>query len=201
MKSGLLRASDLPRTWKDSGDPSVSGSSDAQIAMAKTIPACRQFADTVARENEQTKVSSNNFVDAVAAPAVQSQVSNEVVDWPSIADAKSAYGSYSATSMTSCLDVLFKKLVLQQAAGTGVTATVAVADLPVPAVGDAAVGYQAVVTLTGATSRQIAFIVEIVRSGHYTVSYNATMYKAAPTDFGKNLVVRSIARLEAAPSS
>ena len=95
MKSGLLRASDLPRTWKDSGEPSVSGSSDAQIAMAKTISACRDFADTVARENEQTKVSSNNFVDAAAAPAVQGQVSNEVVDWPSIADAKTAYRVYS----------------------------------------------------------------------------------------------------------
>ena len=49
-----------------------------------------------------------------------------------------------------------------------------------------------------AGTRRLAFIIEIVRVGRYTVSYNATLYKAAPTDFGKNLVGRSIARLEAA---
>jgi hypothetical protein len=202
MKAGLLRASDLPAEWKDSGESSASGSDQTQIDVAKTIPSCRGFAQTVERENRQPKSSSNKFVDSTATPAGQSEVSNDVVAWPTVADAKAAYGVYSAGGMTSCLDALFRKIVAQQAADSGLRVTISVEKLPAPAVGDAAIAYEAVVSLTsGSTSRQLGFVIQIVRVSRFTVSYNATLYKDAPTGFGKNLVVRSIARLEAAPSS
>jgi hypothetical protein len=202
MKAGLLRESDLPPRWTDSGASSSAGSDTAQIELAKTIPSCRGFAQTVERENRQPKSASNKFVDSTATATAQSEVSNDVVAWPTVADAKAAYGTYSAGVMKSCLDALFRKIVAQQAADSGLAITISVETLPVPAVGDAAIAYEAVVSLgSGSTSQQIGFVVQIVRVSRYTVSYNATLYKAAPTDFGKNLVVRSIARLEASPSS
>lgn len=197
MRAALLRQGDLPSTWKNSGMSSASASDQAQIALAKTIPACRGFARTVQQENRQTKVSSNKFVDATASPGVRGEVSNDVVAWPTIAAAKAAYGAYSAGVMRTCLDTLFRKAILQQSAGSGVEVAVSVDKLPVTAAGDASVGYQAVVSIVGGPTRQqLGFIVQIVRVGRYTVSYNATLYKAAPTDFGKHLVSRSIARLE-----
>ncbi len=199
MQAALLRRSDLPSTWANSGASSASATNQAQIAMAKSIPACRAFARTSQQENSRPKTSSNKFVDATASPPSQGEVSNDVVEWPTIAAAKSAYAVYSAPGMRSCLDTLFRKLVLQQAAGSGLEVTIAVENLAVPAVGDAAVGYEAVVSITaGPTTQQLGFIVQIVRVGRYTVAYNGTLYKAAPADFGKHLVARSITRLEAA---
>ncbi len=198
MKSGLLRATDVPSAWRDSGTSSASASDQTQIELAKTIPQCRDFADTVTRERQLVKVSSNIFVDATAPPQTRGEVSNDVVAWPSVADAKAAYGVYSASTMKSCLSALFGKLVAQQAATSGVKATISVDDLLAPAVGDASIGYQAVASLTSAAvTQQIAFVIEIVRVNRYTVSYNATLYKAAPTEFGKNLIERSIARIKA----
>jgi hypothetical protein len=202
MQAALLRQSDVPSTWTDSGASSAAGTDQAQIALAQSIPACRAFARTSQQENRQQKASSNKFVDSTASPNAQGQVSNDVVAWPTIAAAKSAYTVYSARGMKRCLDTLFRKLVLQQAAGSGLKVTISVENLPVPAVGDAAIGYEAVMSIaTGPTTQQLGFIVQIVRVGRYTVSYNATLYKAAPTDFGKHLVARSIGRLEAVPSS
>lgn len=202
MTSGLLRATDLPTTWKDSGKSSASATDAAEIALAKSIPACRDFARAVKRENGQTKMSSNKFVDSTASPSAQGEVSNDVVAWPTIADAKSAYAAYSAGVMKSCLQTLFRKILSQQGALKGLVPTISVENLPVPAVGDAVVGYQATVQLaSGSKNVQVGFIVEIVRVSRYTVSYNATLYKSSPSGFGKNLVVRSIARLESAPSS
>lgn len=66
MKSGLLRANDVPSAWRDSGTSSATASDQTQIELAKTIPQCRDFAETVTREKQQTKVSSNIFVDAAA---------------------------------------------------------------------------------------------------------------------------------------
>ena len=202
LQAVLLRQSDLPSTWTDSGASSASPADQEQIAVAQSIPACRAFARTSELENQQIKAASNRFVDSTATTGAQGRVSNDVVAWPSIAAAKSAYGVYSAPGMRSCLDSLFRKLVLQQAAGSGAKVTISVENLAVPAVGDAAIGYQAVVSIVaGSAPQQIGFIIQIVRVGRYTVAYNATMYKAAPTDFGKHLVARSIARLEASPSS
>ncbi len=141
-------------------------------------------------------------MDSTATASAQGRVSNDVVAWPSIAAAESAYGVYSASGMRSCLDSLFRKLVLQQAAGSGAQVTISVENLPVPAVGEAAIGYQAVVSIVaGSAPQQIGFVIQIVRVGRYTVAYNATQYKAAPTDFGKHLVDAFDARLEAVPSS
>jgi hypothetical protein len=203
MRAGLLGVGDLPSTWKDSGKSSAASASDqTQLELAKTIPGCRDFAQTVGRENQQPKASSNTFVDAAASVTARGQVSNDVVAWPTVADAKTAFTVYSASNMKGCLDTLFRKIVSQQAAGTQLKVTTSVENLAVPSVGDAAIGYQAVVSLASSTtSQQIGFIIEIVRVGRYTVSYNATLYEAAPSGFGKNLVVRSIARLEAAPPS
>jgi hypothetical protein len=201
MKTALLRPGDLPSTWKNSGTSSASASDQAQIALAKTIPACRGFARTVRQENRQRKVSSNKFVDAAASRDAQGEVSNDVVAWPTIAAAKAAYGAYSAGVTRTCLETLFRKVISQQSAGSGLEIAVSVEKLPVPAVGDASIGYQAVVSSgAGSTRQELGLIVQIVRVGRYTVSYNATLYKAAPTDFGKHLVSRSIARLEVAPS-
>jgi hypothetical protein len=202
MQAALLRQSDLPSTWTNSGESSATATNQEQIAPARSIPACHAFARTSQQENRRRKVSSNKFVDSTAPPSAQGQISNEVVAWPTIAAAKTAYGVYSAPGMRTCLDTLFHKLVVQQAAGSGLKITVSVDGLPVSAVGDAAIGYQAVVSIaTSPTPQQFGFIVQIVRVGRYTVSYNGTLYKAGPTDFGKHLVARSIARLEAVPSS
>jgi len=202
MQAALLRQSDLPNTWTDSGASSAAAATEAQIALARSIPACRAFARTSQQENGRKKASSNKFVDSTAPPSAQGQVSNDVVAWPTIAAAKAAYSVYSAPGMRSCLDTLFRKLVLQQAAGSGLKVTISVENLPVPAVGDAAIGYEAVVLIgTVPTPQQLGFIVQIVRVGRYTVAYNGTLYKSAPADFGKHLVARSIARLEAVPSS
>ena len=111
--------------------------------MARTIPACGDFADTVAREKRLPKVSSNTFVDGAASRAARGQVSNDAVAWRSVADARAAYGTYSAPGMKGCLGTLFRKLVVPQAAAGGIKATVSVNNLPVPAVGDEAIGYQA----------------------------------------------------------
>jgi hypothetical protein len=201
MKAALLRQSDVPNSWKDSGASSASATSRAQIALAKSIPFCRGFTRTAQQENRQVKLSSNKFVDATAAPDVQGEVSNDVVAWPTVAAAKAAYSTYSAAGMRACLDALFRKVISSQSAGTGLEVKVSVENLPVSAAGDASIGYEAVVSIVaGPTHQQLGFIVQIVRSGRYTVSYNATLYKAAPTDFGKHLVSRSIARLESVPS-
>ena len=203
MKSGLLRASDLPSTWRDSGTSSGRTSDQTQIELAKTIPLCRDFADDRdAGEASRPRCLRTPSWTRLPRPTARGEVSNDVVAWPGAADAKAAYDVYSASGMKSCLSALFGKLVAQQAAASGVKATVSVDDLLAPTVGDASIGYQAVASLTSQTeSLQIAFVVEIVRVGRYTVSYNATLYKAAPSEFGKNLIERSIARLEAPPSS
>jgi hypothetical protein len=100
---------------------------------------------------------------------------------------------------------VFDKLLNDQVAtlnaqgGPAATVSAQVERLGVPSAGDATTAYQITVSIDVAgTSKQVGFVVQIVRLNQYVVSYNATLYQAAPDKFGENLVDRSMARLQAA---
>ncbi len=131
--------------------------------------------------------------------------SNQVVGYSSEAQAKTAYAVYAASETSTCLQQVFDKLLKEQVAsinaegGPTATVTADVQRLGVPAAGDATTAYEVVVTIDVAgTTKQLGFVVQIVRLSKYVVSYSATMYQPAPDKFGENIVDRSMARFEAA---
>jgi hypothetical protein len=120
--------------------------------------------------------------------------------------AKTAYDAFAGSSTTTCLQRLFDK-ILQQQMAAGRTAgqptpklDTSVQRLGVSAAGDATTAYEVVVTISvGTVSQQIGFVVRSGgRADRYVVSYTATLYHAAPDQFGENLVARSMGRFEAA---
>lgn len=203
MTAVLLRASDLPNGWVES--PKASSSNEAETRKAaQGIPACSAFVAQADIEKRYTNLPSSTFADSAMSSDAASNVSNQVVGYPSEPQAKTAYGVYAGAQMSTCLQQIFDKLVKEQVTslnaqgGPAATVTAEVQRLGVPAAGDAATAYQVTVTIEVAgQTQQLGFVVQIVRVGQYIVSYNATLYQAAPDKFGENLVDRSIARIEA----
>lgn len=203
MTAVLLRASDLPNGWVESSKASPSNEAETRKA-AQGIPECSALVAQADIEKQYTDLTSSTFTDSAMSSDSASNVSNDVVGYPSEAQAKTAYGVYAGAEMSTCLQQIFDKLVKEQVAslnaqgGPAATVTAEVQRLGVPAAGDAASAYQITVTIEVAGQSQLlGFVVEIVRVGQYIVSYNATLYQAAPDKFGENLVDRSIARMKA----
>ncbi len=208
MRTGLVRASDFPTGWSDTGKPPSSSSDKATKRVAKSIAECRDFVKQSDVEDRQAKLKSNEFEnasEAAANPQQASTSSNDIVGYASATEAKTAYDAFAGSTTTSCLQQLFDQLLQKQLAASTTpgqpkaTVTTSVERLGVAAAGDATTAYEVVVTIAaGGVSQQIGFVVQIVRVGQYIVSYSGTLYKAAPDQFGENLVARSMGRFEAA---
>ena len=208
MRAGLVRASDFPTGWRDTGKQSSSSGAKATKRVAQGIAECREFVKQSDLEDRRTKLESNEFenaTEAAADPSRASISSNDVVAYASAAEAKTAYDAFAGSPTTSCLQQLFDQLLQQQSDANTTpgqptpTLTTSVQRLGVPAAGDATTAYQVLVTIAlDAASQQLAFVVQIVRIGQYIVNYTGTLYTAPPDQFGENLVARSIGRLEAA---
>ena len=197
--TALLRLSDLPAGWKDTGVSSAQTTDTKQLQAADAIPACQAFASQVRAEEQLPKVSSNTFQDAAPVTAgTANEVSNDVVTWPSAAAASAAFAAYNSEATKTCLLGVFQKL-LASSAPVGTTVKISLQRLTVAPVGDAALAYAALLTITsGTTTQQAVFTIEVVRVGRYTVSYNGTLYQPAPALFAEHLVGRSVARLQLA---
>jgi hypothetical protein len=205
MATVLLRSSDFPTGWAESSKPQATSNEAATKKVAKSITACRSFVVQSDLEKQHTKLSSLTFSDSAMPADAANEASNQVVGYSSEAQAKTAYAAFAGSQTGVCLQQVFDKLLNEQVASInakgGPTATVSaeVQRLGVPAAGDATTAYEIVVTIDVATTKQqLGFVAQIVRLNQYVVSYNATMYQAAPDKFGENLVDRSMARLEAA---
>lgn len=208
MRAGLVRASDFPSDWRDTGKRPSSSSDKATQRVAKGIAECREFAKQAEISDRQTKVKSNEFENATEAAADPNQVStssNDVVAYASAAEAKTAYDAFAGSSTTTCLQRLFDKILQQQMAASATPGQptpnleTTVERLGVPAAGDATTAYQVVVSISvGGASQQLGLVVQLVRVERYVVNYTATLYQAAPDQFGENLVARSMGRFEAA---
>ncbi len=156
-------------------------------------------------EKKHLQLSSPTFNDSTMPTDSASEASNQIVGYSSDAQAKAAYAVYASSETGTCLQKVFDKLLNDQVAslnaegGPAATVSAQVQRLGVPSAGDATTAYEIVVSIDVAgTSKQIGFVVQIVRLNQYVVSYNATLYQAAPDKFGENLVDRSMARLQAA---
>ena len=191
--------------WAESSKP-ASSSSDAETKkLAQSIVSCRGFVAQSDLEKKHVKLSSATFNDSTMSTDSASEASNQVVGYASDAQAKAAYAVYAGSETGTCLQKVFDKLLNDQVAslnaqgGPAATVSAQVQRLGVPSAGDATTAYEIVVSIDVAgTSKQIGFVVQIVRLNQYVVSYNATLYQAAPDKFGENLVDRSMARLQAA---
>jgi hypothetical protein len=208
MRAGLVRASDFPSGWTDTGKVPSSSSAAATKRVAKGISECREFVKQADVEDRRTKVKSNEFENAAEAGATSGQASttsNDVVAYASADEAKSAYDAFAGSPTTSCLKQLFDDLLQKELAANATpgqptpAVTSTVERLGVPAAGDATTGYQVTITIKlGTVSQQLGFVSQLVRLDRYIVSYTATLYQAAPDRFGENLVARSMGRFEAA---
>lgn len=203
MATVLVRASDFPSGWAKSSKPQTTSNEAATEKVAQSITVCRAFVAQAAIEKKHTQLSSATFSDSAMPSDAANEASNQVVGYASDAQAKTAYAVYAASQTSSCLQQVFDKVLREQVAsinaggGPAATVTAEVQRLGVPAAGDATTAYEVVVTVgVSGTTQQLGFVVQIVRLGQYVVSYNATMYKAAPDKFGENLVDRSMARFE-----
>ena len=204
MATVLVRASDFPTGWAESSKPQSTSNDAATIKVAESITACRAFVAQAAIEKKHTQLSSATFSDSTMPTDAANEASNQVVGYASEAQAKTAYAAYAASQTSSCLQQVFDKVLKDQVAsinaggGPAATVTAEVQRLGVPAAGDATTAYEVVVNVgVSGTTQQLGFVVQIVRTGQYVVSYSATMYKAAPDKFAENLVDRSMARFEA----
>lgn len=208
MRAGLVRASDFPPGWRDTGKPPSSSSDKATQRVAKGIAECREFVKQAEISDRQTKIKSAEFENATEAAANPDQVStssNDVVAYASAAEAKTAYDAFAGSSTTTCLQQLFDQILQQQMAASATPGqptpklVTSVQRLGVPAAGDATAAYEVVVTIeVGTVSQQLGLVVQLVRVDRYVVNYTATLYQAAPDQFGENLVARSMGRFEAA---
>jgi hypothetical protein len=205
MAAVLLQVSDLPSGWAESSKPQSSSSDAATKKAAQSIPACRAFVAQADIEKKQTQLSSATFTDPAMPSDAANEASNQGVGYASEAQAKTAYAAYASSQTSVCLQQVFDNLVKEHVAsinaggGPPATVTAEVQILGVPAAGDATTAYEIVLTIDVAgTAQKIGFVVQIVRVGQYVISYNATMYQAAPDKFGQNLVDRSVVRFEAA---
>lgn len=202
MTAALLRVSDLPNGWNESSKPAVGNEAETGRA-AQGISACNSFVAQTDIEKQRASLTSSTFSDGAMPSDVANNVSNQVVGYLSEAEAKTAYAAYAGAQTSTCLQQVFDKLLKEQVdslnaqGGPAATVSAEVQRLGVPAAGDATTAYEVTVTIDVAgQAQQLAFVVQIVRVGAYVVSYNATMYQAAPDHFGENLVARSIARIE-----
>ncbi len=208
MNAVLVRASDFPTGWRDTGKPPSSSSDKETKQVAKGIADCREFVKQSDVEDRRTKIKSNQFENATEAAATPDQVStssDEVVAYASAAEAKLAYDGFAGSSTASCFEQLFDQLLQQQLAAnttpgqTAPTLSASVQRLGVPAAGDATTAYEVVITVAvGPVSQQLGLVVQLVRVDQYVVTYTANLYQAAPDQFGENLVARSMGRFEAA---
>ncbi|MGZ4734989.1 MAG: hypothetical protein ACXV8R_05245 [Acidimicrobiia bacterium] len=208
MRAGLVRASDYPTGWRDTGKPTSSSSDKATKRVAQRIPECREFVKQADLEDRQTKLKSNEFENAAEAAANPNQTStssNDIIGYASTAAAKTAYDTFAGSSMTSCLQQLFDQILKQQmdtsatAGQAKPTITTSAQRLGVPAAGDATTAYEIMVGIEVAgVNEQLALVVQIVRVGQYIVNYTGTLFQAPPAQFGENLVARSLGRFEAA---
>lgn len=208
MAAVLLRASDFPAGWAETSKAQSTASDAETKKLAQTITACRSFVVQADVEKKHVNRNSATFADSAMPADSANEASNQVVGYGTEEQAKTAYAVFAGSDTGTCLQQVFDKMLNQQVAslnaqgGPAATVSAQVQRLGVPSAGDATTAYQIVVSIDVAgTSQQIGFIVQIVRLNQYVVSYNATMYQAAPDKFGENLVDRSMARFEAALGS
>ena len=205
MAAVLLRSSDFPAGWAETSKPQSSSSDAETKKLAQTITVCRSFVVQADIEKKHVNLNSTTFADSAMPADTANEASNQVVGYGTEAQAKTAYAVFAGSATGTCLQQVFDKMLNDQVAslnaqgGPAATVSAQVQRLGVPSAGDATAAYQIVVSIDVAgTSQQIGFVVQIVRLNQYVVSYNATMYQAAPDKFGESLVDRSMARFEAA---
>lgn len=207
-KAALVRSSDLPQGWVQG---KVSKGNDAQTAaLAAKIPACADYAaQAKADKRQDVRAYSPTFSSSAGTTASTSPntVANQVIGYASASDAKQAFEVYASSAGEECMRRIFAKVANQaaeqvtaQANGMSIKVSSTLKRLGVPPVGDAngAFGISLVIGINGKAVQQVGFTYEIVRSGPYVVSYNATLYRQMPKHWGTRMVDSSIARLEAA---
>ena len=210
MKSVLLISSDVPVGWVDAGAvKSSNGTSsfDKQLqSKAAKFPVCKSFLAQSTADKQLMHLASNLFQEpTVSGSTGHNELSNEATGYPSEDAAKAAYAAVSSADTEACLGHVFHSIAAvianQVAQQSGVTPQVSVAfsRAPVPGVGDATTGYQAIISVSlSGQSIQIAMAMQLVRQGPYGMTYTATYFHKPPHNALGNSVQRSISRLQAA---
>ena len=203
MTSVMLRASDLPNGWTSTGKSNPSDK--ATRAIASKIRVCQDFVAQSDLEKSQLKTSSADWRGPANSIGQRGSISNQVVGYASENLAKTAYGVFASDSTEACLNKTFEVALNQalgqigQPQGSNPSIKSNVTRLGVSPAGDATTAYQVSVTLQmSGQTENVGFLIQIVRLGPYVVTYNGTLYESAGEHFGRNLVDRSMARLEAA---
>jgi hypothetical protein len=199
-KAGVLVSSDFPAGF--ASQPSGAESNAAVAKLAKGIPGCAQYIALKKATDQQPQAKSLDYEDSTR------QVSNEVDVFPSAAAARGALALYATTSVPTCLERLFTKLLTQTYAKDpktkGKIARIAVTITPqaVSGLGDNSVVYEGNAKITGkdGTTEQIGLGNAAVLAGRAVSDFDYVTTGAGLNEVLQPAVVSSVARLRAALS-
>jgi hypothetical protein len=200
-KAGVLKLTDFPEGFESKAP---SDSSNAAVAkLAKGIRSCAAYVALQKLTDAQPKASSRNFEDDTR------QVSNEVDVFKSAAGARSALALYAKTSVPTCLNLLFKKLLTQEFAkdpktkGKIAGVTVKIEPQAVSGLGDDSVVYEgnAQIALNDGSSQQIGLGNAAVLVGRAVSDYTYITSGADLTEILQPTIDASVARLRTSLTS
>ena len=196
-KTGLLTPQDFPAGW--TVKPGSSSSGGPPPSLVACTPACRPFISLLGNSKSAAKAQSDEFTEGSVT------VTNSVDVYPSPARANAPFNAVKTSSFSSCLQVLFAKLLHNELASKGEASAlqhasvVATSANPGITLGDDQAAYSLALTASvQGTPINIYFEDVVIRNGRALDSFSFENDTSPITDVMKPVLAQSVRRLRLA---